>query len=809
MFANYVLIAWRQLKKNKLYASINILGLVVGLAIYLFSSLLVDYERSHDLFYENADRTFTVGSLFSPTAGIGVMESDGIYTAFTPLIREELPNLEAIARTVAREFLLSVDDNHYYQGVRFADKELLEIFDFVYLEGDDRALTMPTGLLLTRSMATKLFGPGPALGKTVTFDHEHSLQVAAVIEDLPANTHLQGSIISDETFDVVAPLEALNNISGYDLEGNWNNLSSGNFTYLLMPAGTTKADLQPQLTAIFDRHFPDEGREVVTGIKVRKLVEVNYAIWDAIGLPILETIRLLGLLVLVVAIVNYSNLATAQSLGRSREIGLRKTMGASRAQLVIQFLVESVFVCIIAMVIALAVVELVVPWFNTASAKALEISYLQVAPWLLLTAIGTGLVAGLYPSYLISQASPIEALKEGGAKGAKGGLFRSLMLGVQFTITIFMLAMVVVMFLQNKKIEGSADMYPKSQIIALSRIGIDDIRPRLETLRNELARVPGVTQVSYTSQLPYEQSNSSFSISLDPGAEGTEFLIQQIIVDEQFLEAFDIPLVQGRFLTSEMSADTTTRRDGQPGNIIANEMAVERLGFSSPEAALGQVIYERRGDSEPKPLTIVGVTPDQNYQGFHNQIKPTLFLRDPNNFHFGAVRVENVAMGRALSDVERVWKEVIPEYPIQSRFLDEEFQETFTVYSGLSAVLGGFAVVALLLSLIGLFGLAAFMAAGRTKEIGVRKVMGANSFQVARLLVWQFSRPVLWSLLVALPFAYLAANTYLEFFADRIGFTAPIVTGAGVLSVLFAWAVVAIHAVRVARANPIHALRYE
>ena len=809
MFANYLLIAWRQLKKNKLYAGINILGLVVGLAIYLFSSLLVDYERSHDLFYENADRTFTVGSIFSPTAGIGVAETDGIYTAFTPLIRAELPGVEAVARTVAREFLLSVEDNHYYQGVRFADKELLEIFDFVYLEGDDRALTTPTGVMLTRSMATKLFGPGPALGQTLTFDHEHSLRVAAVIEDLPENTHLQGSLISDETFEVIASLEALNNISGYDLEGNWNNLSSGNFTYLLMPPGATKAELQPQLNAIFERHFPEQGREVVTGIKVRKLVEVNYAIWDAIGLPILESIRILGLLVLVVAIVNYSNLATAQSLGRSREIGLRKTMGASRAQLVVQFLVESIFVCAIAMVIALAVVELVVPWFNTASAKALAIDYLEVTPWLLLTAIGVGLVAGLYPSYLISQASPIEALKEGGSKGAKGGLFRSLMLGVQFTITIFMLAMVVVMFLQNKKIEGSADIYPKSQIIALSRIGIDDIRSRLETLRNELTRVPGVTQVSYTSQLPYEQSNSSFSISLDPGAEGTEFLINQIIVDEQFLATFDVPLLEGRFLTRELSADTTTRRDSQPGNIVANEMAVERLGFPSPEAAIGQVTYERRGDSEPKPLTIVGVTPDQNYQGFHNQIKPTVFLRDGNNFHFGAIRVENVAMGRALEEVERVWKEVIPEYPIQSRFLDEEFQETFTVYAGLSAVLGGFALVALLLSLIGLFGLAAFMAAGRTREIGVRKVMGANSFQVARLLIWQFSRPVLWALLVALPLAYLAANSYLQFFADRIGFTAPIVTGAGMVSVLFAWAVVAIHAFRVAQANPIHALRYE
>ena len=383
------------------------------------------------------------------------------------------------------------------------------------------------------------------------------------------------------------------------------------------------------------------------------------------------------------------------------------------------------------------------------------------------------------------------------------------MLGLQFSITIFMLAMVMVMFLQNKKIESSADIYPKSQIITLSRIGVEGIQPRLETLRNELARVPGVKQVSFGSQLPFEQSNSSFGVSLEPGGDDYDFLISQIIVDEQFLDTFDIPLRAGRFLNAEYGADTITRRDSTPGNVVINELAAERLGFESPESAIGQVFYERRGDSEPKPLTIVGVTPNQNYQGFHNQIKPTIFLRDPRNFHFGAIRVEDVAMGRALADVERVWEEVIPDYPIQSRFLDEEFQEAFDIYTGMSAVLAGFAGVALVLSMIGLFGLAAFMAAGRTKEIGVRKVMGANSLQIVRLLVWQFSRPVLWALLLALPLAYFAANTYLEFFADRFAYSMPVVAGAGVVGVLFAWATVSVHALRVARANPIHALRYE
>ena len=808
MLKNYLIIAWRQLVKNKLYAGINILGLVVGLGIFLFSNLLVSYERSHDLFFENADRTFTVGSIFNPSASIGVSESDGIYTAFAPLIEAEVEGVEAVARTVGREFLLSVEDAHYYQDIAFADATLLQIFDFTYLEGDARALEDPTGVMLTRDMAFKLFGPGKVLGRTLDFDHEHTLHVTAVIENLPPNTHLVGGMFGRQGFDVVAPLEALDRISGYDLAGNFNNLSSGNFTYLLMPAGTTKAELQPQLDGVFDRHFPDQGREVVSGIKVRKLVEAHNVLWDAVGMPILETISVLGLLVLLVAIVNYTNLATAQSLGRSREIGLRKTMGASRSQLIVQFLVESLLVALISMVIAIALIELVLPLFNEAADKGLTLDYLSLLPWLLLTTALVGLAAGSYPAYLITQATPIDALRAGGASGARGGLFRSIMLGLQFSITILMLAMVSVMVLQNQKIEDSAEIYPKSQIISLSRLGVDSIQARLETLKTELERLPAVSRVGYVSQLPYEGSNSSFNVSLQPGNDAEDFLINYITVDAGFMETFDVPLLAGRFLETDISGDTVSE-GVMAANVIVNELALDRLGISSPEAALGSVFYERRDDTEPRVLTIVGVTPDQNYQGFHNQVKPTIFRMNPRRYYYGAVRVENVAMGQALTDVEAVWESVIPDYPIQAAFLDDEFNETFRIYQGLSGILAGFAGVALVLSLIGLFGLAAFMAAGRTKEIGVRKVMGASTARIVRLLVWQFSRPVLWSLLVALPLAYFAANAYLQFFADRITLTGPIVSLAGAGSVLLAWLIVAVHAYRVARENPIHALRYE
>jgi putative ABC transport system permease protein len=808
MLRNYLTIAWRQLGKNKLYAVINIAGLTVGLAIYLFSWLLVDYEESHDQFFAKAQRIFTVGSVFSPTASIGVAETDGAYTAFGPLFDAEIEGVEAVVRTVRREFLLSIDDDEYYETIRFTDPAFLDVFDFQYLEGDDTALDDPNSVLLTREAAFKFFGDEPALGRVITLDHDYSLRVAAVIEDLPRNTHLRGSLIAHEPFGVVAPLEALSNATGWVLEGNFNNLSMGNMTYLLVPEGTSRDWLQAQVDGVFERHFPDTDRKVIAHLKVRPLIEANTILWDMIGLPILQSVRVLGLLVLLVAIVNYTNLATAQSLGRAREIGLRKTMGADRRQLIIQFLVESLCISGLAMIVALAVLEIVVPVFNTATDKGLSIAYIGILPWLVTTTALVGLVAGAYPAYLITQVSPIDALRDGAARGVKGGRFRSIMLGLQFSITVFMLAMVLVMYLQNHKIVNSAEIYPRSEIIGLYRLNPESIQARLGTLKNELEKVPGVTAVSYVSQLPYQQSNSSSNVSRQAGDEESDFLMNHMTVDEDFLSAFDVPLLAGRFLDPAIAADTM-KEGVAAANVVVNQLALKRLGFASPEEALGQVFYELRDEEDDGVWTIVGVLPDQNYQGFHNEIKPVALRMLPREFQYGAIRVEDAAMGRVLSDVEAVWKNVIPDYPIQSRFLDEEFDETFRVFMGLFAVLAGFAMLALMLSLIGLFGLAAFMAAGRTREIGVRKVMGAKVFQIVRLLIWQLSRPVLWALLIGLPLAYFASTTYLNFFADRIPLVIPVVLGAGVLSVLLAWAIVAVHAVRVARANPIHALRYE
>lgn len=811
MIQNYLVVAWRHILKNKLYASINILGLMVGLSVFIFGILLVRYETGHDSFWKNADRIYTAGTVFSPeaAANIGVRLTDGIYYGFGPKVVADVPEMEAVARTIRSEFLISVDPDEYYQSVIFADPALLEIFDLQYIHGDNQVLNDPSSILLTRSAAIKFFGTTDVMGRTMTLDHDNALFVRAVVEDLPASTHFNSSLMTEGQFEVIAPVSAFVRITEFQVDDDYGNLSMGNLTYLMPPASKDMAWVQNQMDGVFQAHYPDLNEGFITELQVRPVSEVNTILQDAIGMPILDSIRVLGFLVLVVAIVNYTNLATAQSMSRAREVGLRKTMGAARSQLLAQFLVESLCIVAIAILFALALLELMIPLFNEALDRQISIAYADMLPFIVITTVTVGIVSGLYPAYLITRASPIDALAEGKHKTG-GGLFRSLMLGLQFTISIFMLAMVMIVFFQNKKVEDASNLYPRSQILTLQRLNIDSIQERFETLRRELKAIPGVEQVSFSSQLPYQQSSSQFGVSTTRGDDSNQQLIMSVLIDDHFLATYDIPLLAGRNLGREVAADILAPEGSTEANVIVNELLLETLGFGSPESALGAQFWDNPDSREPRAYNIVGVVPDQNFQGFHNQIKPMIFQHQPTGMQYGSVRISGgVAMNQTLQQIEGVWDELITDYPIQTEFLDETFADTFKVYNAMTKALGGFATVALTLSMIGLFGLAAFMAQSRTREIGIRKVMGASIPQIVRLLVWQFSRPVMWALLIALPLAYFASNTYLNFFAERINVQGAIVLLAGILAVLFSWTIVALHAMRVARANPVLALRYE
>ena len=808
MFWNNVKIALRNLRKNKMFALVNILGLAIGLTIYLFGGLLVKYESTHDMFFENASRIYTIGSIAAPDLNVGLDKFNATFTTVGPIIEAELQDVDAVARTVNQGFLLASGSESFYEGVSFADAALLEIFDFEYIYGDSTALQDPSGLVLTASSATKYFGRTDVLGETITFDNEFDFRVSAVIEDIPLNSHFNSSVVNDSDTGFIAPIAGLNRMRDWDLAGNWNNLSIGNMTYVLLSENLDEAWLNSQMDSIYDRMVPDDQRQVIADLTVTPLRRANLAVWDMIGMPVVAVVSLLSFLVLVVACVNYTNLATAQSLGRSREVGMRKTMGASQKQLLGQFLIESLVIASIAMIVAIAALEMIIPLFNNAASKSLAIDYLRTMPWLLFTTALVGLLAGMYPAWLITRASPIEALRDSARKGKHGARMRSIMIGAQFAISAFMLAVVAIVFMQNERVKEGSYIFPRSEIYTIDRLSIEGISDRLDTLKYELEALPNVDTVAYSSQVPFEQNNSQRGVSLQPGDEAGQINLQIMDMSPDFLEAYDIPVVAGRGFDRNIGNDTPTE-GSETQNVLINELALEALQIASASDAINKRFYLLNDDGPNTELVIVGVLPTQNIIGLFNQEKPWMFQYRPESMRIGSIRISGGNIMDTVEQIEDIWDRVIPEYPMQGRFLDEVFDDVYNILEYMNMALAGFAFIAFSLALIGLFGLAAFMAAQRTKEIGMRKVLGASTLQIVRLLVWQFSTPVLWALVVALPGAYFASSIYLNFFADRI--ESPILTLvlAGALAVTLAWSTVAGHAFRIARSNPIVALRYE
>jgi len=809
MLWNNIIIALRNLRKNKAFAAINISGLALGLTIYVFGGLLVEYENTHDRSYANVDRIYTIGATASPELNVGVDKFNSTFMAVGPIIKAELRDIDAVARTRNEEYLLTMGSESYYEGLRFADPELLTIFDFKYVQGDSTALDDPSGLLVTEAIAIKYFGRTDVVGEVVTLDNEFDFSITAVIEDPPLNSHFNSLVVTDQGFTIVAPFKAKNRLDDYDSDvGDWNNLSMGDMTYVLLPESLDQAWLQTQVDRIYDTLVPEDEGDAIASLDVHPLSYANVAIWDMIGMPVISVISLLSLMVLIVACVNYTNLATAQSLGRTREVGMRKTMGATQTQLLTQFLVESMVIAAIAMVFAIAALEMVIPLFNNAAGKNMTLNYVATMPWLLITTVLVGLLAGLYPAWLITRTNPIEALRDIARKGKKGSLVRSFMIGAQFAISAFMLAMVTIVFLQNEKVKESSYIFPRSEIYTLERLNVEGISDRLETLRHELEALPNVDRVGYSSQVPYEQNNSQNVLSPIAGDEAAGIIFMNMRMSPEFLDAYDIPVLAGRGLSHDITNDKRTE-ELESLNILVNELTLAKMGIDRPIDALNKRLYSLDEESTMREYVIVGVVPTQNIVGLFNEEKAWIFQYSPTSLRMGSVRITGGNIMETVESIEDVWNRVIPDYPMQGRFLDEVFDDVYNVLKYMNLALGIFAFVALSLALIGLFGLAAFMATQRTKEIGVRKVLGASSIQIARLLVWQFSTPVLWALLFALPGAYFASQGYLNFFADRIDSPIPILLVAGLIAVLLAWGTIAGHAIRIARSNPIRALRYE
>ncbi len=810
MTALYIKLALRNLARHRLYACINILGLAMGLCVFLFSEILISYEYNHDHMFAKRARIFTAGSVFAKTSEEPVKEYPVVRTVYGPLLRAKLKETAHVVRVPHRESLIKIGNAARHVGIRFAEPGFTRVFDFEYIHGNKAALDDPRGLVITESQARANFGRVDVLGERVSLEHEYSLRITAVIRDVPPDSHFNSSLLPAFELTFIAPLEALIALGDFRREGDRETLDPADMTYILLPPNRTRAWLQGQADAVYAKHADAAEKAYISRIKIRPLIDSNIVLWDAMGFPMLESVRLLGLLILLVACANYTNLATAQNFGRDREVGLRMTFGARRPHLLAQFLSESIALTALAMLIALAGVELLIPAYNDLTGKAVRLEYLRLLPRVFLVVTATGLLAGAYPAYLISRRGPLSILRDAPARGPRGNAFRVFMVAAQFSVTIFILSMVMIIFFQNRRVLEISEAWPKTDVFVLEGTTADEIRSRREELRRAMTALPGVKAMAFSSGVPfYETSRTQKSrrVAAKANDKDNAFTLDLVSVDRDFQRVYGIDLAGGRTLNS---GDTYAANTGRL-NIVVNQIAARRLGFPDDAGAVGREFHALPDRRNPRAavFTIVGLMPDVYFIGPQSKIKPMAFLVRPEYDYYASLRLTGRDRTRTTREIEKVWRSVLPDYPPRGKLLGSYFQLFFRLLKTINGIIAVFAGVALLLALIGLFGLAAFMARLRLKEIGIRKVMGASTGRITRLLIARFSRPVFWSLPAAMPSAYLAAGIYLDFFPEPIAFVLPIILLAGAAAILSAWAVVAGHALRIARTPPMDSLRRE
>ena len=762
---------------------------------------------NHDSMYSHRERIYLLTSMFHETGDEPIKGYPSIQSAYFPFLKNRIAGNGEVVRSYNRLHFIAADNRYHNLSVRFVDPEFTRTFNFNYIHGDSTALDDPNGLILTRSIAEQFFGSVNVLGKNVLLENKYELVVKAVIENEKADSHFNSDFRPGYSLKLLAPIQALVALGEMHEKGAWTDEFDEDAMYVLLSKSKSKDQgwLQKQLDTLFNNQAPAFEKEAIRGLKARPLIEVNTIVWESMGFPVLESVKLLGVLVLIIACVNYTNIAAAQSVGRYKEVGLRKTFGARKRHLLFQFLIESILLSTFSMLLAIGGVEILIPIYNQWSGKELVLDYWCHLPFASFLTVFVGVMAGAYPAYRISKLNPIESLTKKPMSGRKGNLLRSIMIAAQFAVSIVILAMGMIIYFQNEKTVMLSDVFPRKDIVVVDKVNSDELRSKQQELKMRISEIEGVKQFTYSSEIPFNSllgAPAKISNHRDTGSFNVYMDI--VSINTSFMQTYNIPLLYGRALNFE---DSATSEQSEYA-VIVNEYTIQKLGYIEPEKALNKTFYKKR-NGIITAYKIVGIMKNTHFTGPYNKIRAMAFLIDPELYYFISIKIDNVNRNEILEKVDEEWGEVTDNYPIRRRNLDYFLNVFFSLIEGIYNVMIVFAFITLALALTGLFGLAAFMAQQRSREIGIRKVMGASTFQVVRLLIWHFSIPVFWSLLIAVPYTYFVSSIYLDFFSEAIGFVIPIIILACALAILSAWITIAFHAINIARTKPIKVLRHE
>ncbi len=816
MLKNYLKIALRNIRRHKSYSFINIAGLAIGMAVCILILMFVRDELSYDTHHEHKDRIYRIERQWFAADGSVRSELCSVAPSFIPLLEEEFPEMEHVARMVGNgDTLVTFGENNFVEErLYFAEDDIFEVFTIPMIKGNPQtALKDPNCIVLSESMVRKYFGDEDPMGKVMKVGSSgEDYQVTGVIKDVPENSHLH--------FDFLASYMTLKGRYGRDKSdyffGSTNFSDNVTYTYMRLARNADSREVAARMPGFIDRHLPtyeSESGDIIypsrwNNLILRKVIDIHLHSHTHNELEPNSDIRyvtlftLIAIFILIIACINFMNLSTARAVKRAREVGLRKVVGANRRLLTTQFLGESLLLALLAMALALVLVSILLPYFSAFSGHELRLGLLINSVGILILVsvfLITGLAAGLYPAVYLSAYKPATILRGELTRGIRGAIMRKVMVVFQFTISAALIISVGVVFKQMRFLQNANLGFQRENIVLIPSDSI--VLQNWREIKNELLKNPRILAATLSKRAPSGRllDAPGFRAEINGEMVDGSFSMPHNRVEHDFFKTYGMKIVAGRDFSIDYPTDENEA-------FILNETAVRRLGLKSPEDAVGLPIETRAPNLSGR---VIGVVADFNYESMHHKIVPMITYIRLEQTNTVALRIAAGNIQETIAYVQGIWDRFHPGYPVSYTFLDDRLNALYRNEVRMMEMFGYFSLLAIFIACMGLFGLASFTTEQRTKEIGVRKVLGATVSKIIILLSREFARWVLAANIIAWPIAYFAMDKWLDNFAYRVnvGWTAFLLTA--VLTSMIALLTVSYQSLKAALANPADSLRYE
>lgn len=805
MIRNYIKVTLRRLWKSIAFTSINIAGLSTALAVCLLIFLYVTDERGYDKYNTKADRIYRIDAdiLFNNTQFTAAIAPEPM----APTLLREYPQVEQFVRLNTEGDILVKKNNQNIQdhNAVFADSTFFNVFTIPMLRGNPTtALTQPNSIVIDEAAALRYFNTTDVLGRTLYVDNSRYCKITGVIKNIPRQSHFH--------FHFIRPL-----MDTY--RGNADEwLNNNDAAYILSKPGVTRTQLQSDVDAVVKKYVYRELEtmfhtsaddvqhqgnyfryELMPLTDIHLHSNKSYEVESNGDITYVYIFSVIAALILLIACVNFMNLSTARSANRAKEVGIRKAAGSLKSHLIIQFLSESVLLSLLSLLLSLGLAVLMLPLFNQLSGKEMNVSSLfssSILPFMLVLILVVGLLAGSYPAFYLSSFKPVEVLKGKIASGFKNSWLRNSLVVFQFCISIILIVGTIVVNNQLDYIRSRKIGYNREQVLVLHNTY--EIGKQAKSFRQDLLKIPGIENVTVSGNLPtahdFNQNGWFADATLDAKK---AVVITEFRVDENYIPTLGMEMATGRNFSNDFPTDSLA--------IIMNEAAAKLLGFKAP---LNQVLYRPDDNNKPVGYHVIGVVKDFNFSSMHDKVGPLIMVK-ADNWGSIALRVQLNNVSGIINQIEKSWNNYVPGQPFSYTFMDNDFKNIYLAEQRIGKLFMSFAIFAIFIACLGLFGLVAYAAEQRTKEIGIRKVLGANTGGIVAMLSKDFTKLVVIASFIAFPLAWLAMNKWLQSFAYRINISWWVFLLAGAMAVAIALVTISFQTLRAAMANPVKSLKTE